>query len=136
MTMEASGAARADGNDSGGASRGPSSASGRSTELRNSLIRRVEQFQLLDPLLGRRSRRFAKGMRLNGGALAYTSAHAAQPLTLEEEALMVFAGVGITGFLMGDLPYHTGESYEAGSGNIMAQFFGRTIASADGIQTV
>src|ERR1700719_4251465 len=39
---------------------------------------------LLDALLARRSRRFGKGMRLNGGPLAYESAREPEPLSSVE----------------------------------------------------
>ena len=39
---------------------------------------------LLDALLARRSRRFGKGMRLNGGPLAYESLHEPTPLSQVE----------------------------------------------------
>jgi hypothetical protein len=36
-------------------------------------------------------------MRLNGGPLSYKSMRPSQPLSLEEEAVLAFAGCGITG---------------------------------------
>jgi hypothetical protein len=39
---------------------------------------------LLDALIGRRSRRFAPGFRLNGGPLAFESQRPANPLSLDE----------------------------------------------------
>jgi hypothetical protein len=39
---------------------------------------------LLDVLIGRRSRRFAPGFRLNGGPLAFESQRPADPLSLDE----------------------------------------------------
>ena len=47
---------------------------------------RLARYPLLDALIERRSRRFGKGMTLNGGPLAYQSTHAPQPLSIEEEA--------------------------------------------------
>lgn len=41
----------------------------------------VRSYALLDALAGRRSRRFAKGMKLNGGPLMYGSLHPPAPLT-------------------------------------------------------
>lgn len=96
---------------------------------------RLARYPFLDALLNRRSRRFAKGMRLNGGPLAYDSARVPQPLTLEEEAALAFAACGITGYALAELPYENGGAHEAGSGNIMAQFIGRTVASPDALQT-
>src|SRR6185295_2496525 len=83
-----------------------------------------------------RSRRFARGLELSGGPLAYRSALAPQPLTLEEEAALAFAGCGVTGYALGELPYACGPEPESGSGNMMAGFLGRTVASADALHTV
>lgn len=95
------------------------------------LTDRLARYPLLDALLERRSRRFGKGLRLNGGPLAYTSAQAPEPLSVEEEAALAFAACGITGPVLGDLPYQTGEVQDAGSGNIMIHLVGRTVASGD-----
>jgi hypothetical protein len=86
---------------------------------------------LLKALRERRSRRFGLGMKMPAGPLAFTSRHAPEPLTEEEEAAMVFAACGITGHALADLCYAPG-----GGGNIMAGLVARTIASGDGLQTV
>ncbi len=91
---------------------------------------------LLDALLARRSRRFGRGMHLNGGPLAYASAHEPAPLSLLEEAMLAFAACGITGYTMGELPYDTGDVAEAGGGNIIMNFVGRTAFSADAAHLV
>jgi hypothetical protein len=91
----------------------------------------LKQYPLLEALLHRRSRRFGQGMHLNGGPLAYASARPPQPLSLEEEAALAFAGGGITGYALAELPYQSGEMPGAGGGNIMTRFIGRTIASGD-----
>jgi hypothetical protein len=91
---------------------------------------------LLDALLARRSRRFGKGMRLNGGPLAYESVHEPEPLSLDEEAALAFAACGITGYTMAELPYDTGDVAEAGGGNIIMNFVGRTVFSADAAHLV
>ncbi|HEX6290865.1 MAG TPA: hypothetical protein VFZ66_16895 [Herpetosiphonaceae bacterium] len=96
----------------------------------------LARYPLLDALIERRSRRFAKGMRLDGGPLAYTSAQPTQPLSLEEEAALAFAACGITGHALGDLPYQPGAEPETGGGNIMTHFVGRTVPSGDSIHTV
>ncbi|MBI4606145.1 MAG: hypothetical protein HY721_29615 [Planctomycetes bacterium] len=95
------------------------------------VARRLATYPLLDALLDRRSRRFAKGMRLNGGPLAYESALRPQPLAIEEEAALAFAACGITGYALAELPYQTGGLRDASSGNIMTHFVGRTVASGD-----
>src|SRR4030095_6313817 len=94
-------------------------------------VRRVAAYPLLDALRERRSRRFARGMTLPAGPLAYQSERPPQPLTEDEEALLAFAACGITGPVMADLCY-TAE----GGGGIMAGFVGRTVSSGDALQTV
>jgi hypothetical protein len=98
--------------------------------------KQLEHYSLLDALLARRSRRFGKGMRLNGGPLAYASAHEPEPLSLAEEAALAFAACGITGYTMAELPYDTGNVAEAGDGNIIVNFVGRTAFSADAAHVV
>src|ERR671921_2844661 len=94
---------------------------------------RLARYPLLDALIERRSRRFGKGMSLNGGPLAYQSAHSPQPLSIEEEAALAFAGCGITGFALAELPYESGDVSETGGGNILIHFIGRTVASGDAV---
>jgi hypothetical protein len=55
------------------------------------------RYLLLEALLHRRSRRFAPGMTLDGGPLAYASDRPPVPLTLDEQAALAFAACGITG---------------------------------------
>jgi hypothetical protein len=69
---------------------------------------RVRSYPLLDALTHRRSRRFAAGMKLNGGPLAYESTRPPQPLSIAEEAALAFAACGITGYALAELPYMTG----------------------------
>ena len=97
---------------------------------------RLTRYPLLEALIERRSRRFGDGMSLNGGALAYDSARVPRPLSLEEEAALAFAACGITGPVLADLPYESGEAHEAGGGNIMINFVGRTVASGDAVHAV
>lgn len=97
---------------------------------------RLARYPLLEALIERRSRRFGGGMILNGGPLAYHSRRAPQPLSPEEEAALAFAGCGITGFALGELPYEGGELPEAGGGNIMVHLIGRTAASGDAVHAV
>jgi hypothetical protein len=109
------------------------------TELNSAALNlkeRLAHYPLLEALLERRSRRFAKGLQLNGGPLAYNSNHPAQPLSLEEEAALAFAACGITGYALAELPYETGNMPEAGSGNIITHFVGRTVASGDAVHAV
>jgi hypothetical protein len=98
--------------------------------------KQLAHYSLLDALLARRSRRFGKGMRLNGGPLAYASAHEPAPLSLAEEATLAFAASGITGYTMAELPYQAGDVAEAGGGNIIVHLVGRTTFSADAAHLV
>jgi hypothetical protein len=72
-------------------------------------LERAATYTLLGALIERRSRRFGKGMHLNGGPLAYRSALPPQPLQSEEEAALAFAACGITGHALADLPYQDGD---------------------------
>ncbi len=95
----------------------------------------LARYPLLDALLNRRSRRFAKGLELKGGPLAYASTREPEPLTIEEEAALAFAAAGINGFALAELPFQNGDGPESGGGNKMLQFVGRTAASADGLHS-
>lgn len=97
---------------------------------------RLANYPLLDALTERRSRRFGEGMSLNGGPLVYDSERSPTPLSLQEEAALAFAGCGVTGFALAELPYESGDLPEAGSGNIMVHFIGRTVASGDAVHAV
>ncbi|MFQ6028656.1 MAG: hypothetical protein ACE5Q6_14310 [Dehalococcoidia bacterium] len=55
------------------------------------LMREVGGFPLLKALFGRRSRRFARGIELPGGPLAFKSRHAPVPLSELEQALLLAA---------------------------------------------
>jgi hypothetical protein len=91
---------------------------------------------LVSAMLNRRSRRFGRGMHLQGGPLEFESQQDARPLSLDEEAALAFAATGITGFVSGELPYRPGPQPESGAGHMMTRFWGRTIPSADGLHTV
>lgn len=88
-------------------------------------------YPLLEALLQRRSRRFAPGLHLDGGPLAYASERSPAPLSIDEQAALAFAACGITGHALAELPYADGAEPETGGGNIMMHLFGRTAASGD-----
>jgi hypothetical protein len=90
------------------------------------------RYPLLDALIGRRSRRFAPGLELDGGPLAFASVRPPAALTLEEQAALAFAACGITGHALAELPYDEGPLPETGGGRIMMNLVGRTAASGDG----
>ncbi len=97
---------------------------------RKDALDKLQTYPFLQALLDRRSRRFGKGMQMKG-PMAFTSKQQGEPLTEEEEALMVFAACGITGYALGDLEYGP-----RGGGNIMVSTVGRTIPSGDAMHTV
>jgi len=96
-------------------------------------VHNLRAYPLVDALVHRRSRRFSVGATMPGGGLAYASAKAPQPLSAVEEAALAFAAAGVNGFCLGDIPYQPGALNEGGGGNVIANFVGRTGASADAI---
>ena len=54
-----------------------------------------------------------------------------RPLSDDEEAALAFAGCGVTGYALGELPYRAGAKPESSGGNIMTHFVARTVASGD-----
>jgi len=97
---------------------------------KQSALEKLREYPFLNALLDRRSRRFGKGRSMIG-PMAFTSRHKGEPLSEEEEALMVFAACGITGYALGDLEY--GKN---GGGNIMVSTLGRTFPSGDAMHPI
>jgi hypothetical protein len=91
----------------------------------------MQRVSLFDAVLGRRSRRFALGMNLPTGPLAFQSQRAPEPLGEEQEAALAFAACGVTGYALAELPYGPSAEPESSGGNIMTHFVARTIASGD-----
>ncbi len=92
---------------------------------------KLSGYPLMAALMGRRSRRFGMGMAIKDGPFAYESAHPPQPLSEEEEAALVFAASGVTGYALADLEYGRGDG-----GNMLAGLVGRSIASPDSVNAV
>lgn len=93
----------------------------------------LEKHSLVNSLIEGRSRRFFKGIELPGGPLKFKSVRKPERLTEREEALMAFAGAGVTGYVAADLPYQSGPK---GNGNTMVQVVGRSYASPDAAHLV
>ena len=68
-------------------------------------LKDIETAGLLDIMTRRRARRFALGNNLQGGDFSYKSTESPVPLTLDEQAILVWAGAGVTGRVFGELPY-------------------------------
>ena len=96
----------------------------------------LESVPLLETIVKRRSRRFALGHFLDGPPFNYRSRHEPIPLTTEEEAIIAFAGAGISGFSYGELPYAEGQEPKTGHGYVMVNPIARTVPSADGVNSV
>jgi hypothetical protein len=95
----------------------------------------LEAYGLVEALVRRRSRRFALGNHLQAGALSYESSAQPVPLSEDEEAVLAFAGAGVTGYVYGELPYQPDAGPETGGGQVMVTMLGRTFPSADGAAT-
>jgi hypothetical protein len=101
------------------------------TAVASPIKERIARYPLLDALIERRSRRFGKSFRLNGGPLAYTSQEKPEPLSLDEEAALAFAACGVTGHALADVAFQTGDVPDASGGNMWEHFVGRTAPSPD-----
>src|SRR5262249_2408537 len=77
------------------------------------------------------SRRVGLGMTIPCGPFQYRSPHKPVPLTEDEEAALVFAACGITGYALADLSYGAGQG-----GSMLVGRLGRTIASPDAVNAV
>lgn len=91
---------------------------------------RWDELALFEALRTRRARRFGLGMRMDG-PLSFESSHEPVALTEEEQAFLAFAACGITGYALNDLTLGPREG-----GSIMSGLVGRTVASADAVQSV
>ena len=80
-------------------------------------------YPLFDAIFNRRSRRFGLGMELKDSSLGFKSSYPPIPLDEMEEALLVWAGTGLTGLCLADLPPETGIT-------LLCQWTGRSWPSA------
>lgn len=81
------------------------------------------KYPLFDSIFNRRSRRFGLGMELKDSTLEFKSKHEPLPLSELDEALLVWAGTGLTGLCLADLPPENGI-------DLLCQWTGRTWPSA------
>jgi hypothetical protein len=92
----------------------------------------LQEFPLLQAILGRRSRRFGLGMEIPSGPLAYKSRHDPVPLSEEELFILVAAGTGVSGWSFG-VPF--GPSQPNQHAHFTVRYTGRTAPTAAGIGT-
>lgn len=90
------------------------------------------EFPLMHAILGRRARRFGLGMEIPTGPLAYRSRSAPVPLSPLEQAVLVAAATGVTGWNFG-VPFGPLQPHE--HGQVTVRFTGRTAPTAGGIGT-
>ena len=108
----------------------------RATVAETAGLRELRSHPLFETMTTRRARRFALGNHLQGGASwSYESTFDPRPLSLDEQAALVWAGAGVTGRVFGELPYVDGDGPETGGGQIMMGMVGRTHSSADAVAT-
>ena len=91
--------------------------------LKNNGYEAALKYPLFDSIFNRRSRRFGLGMELADSSLEFKSSAPPIPLDEVEEALIVWAGTGLTGLCLADLPPETGI-------DLLCQWTGRTWPSA------
>ncbi len=95
----------------------------------NALLSQATDFPLFGALFGRRSRRFGWGMEIPRGPFKFKSDKTPVALDDFERALLLAAGLGISGWHNG-IPY---SDAEAGLCSYSARLTGRTLPSAAGI---
>ena len=95
-------------------------------------LEKLSKFPLMQAIFGRRARRFGYGMEIPSGPLAYKSKHKALQLSELEQALLIAAGTGVTGWNFG-VPY--GPDRPGEHAHYTHRFTGRTFPTAGGFGT-
>lgn len=90
------------------------------------------RFPLMQAIFGRRSRRFGLGMEIPSGPLAFKSSADPHPLSELEQALLVAAGTGVSGWNFG-VPF--GPAKPNALAEYTQRFTGRTAPTAGGFGT-
>jgi hypothetical protein len=91
----------------------------------------VWNYPLMEAIFKRRSRRVALGAEIQGGPLKFRSEKEPISLSELEEATLIQAATGMSGYLLGDLPFRMEDGTD-GCGNTLIQFTGRTWSSPCG----
>jgi len=90
-------------------------------------LQQAARFPALQAIFSRRSRRFALGAELTG-PLAHRSSHDPLPLAIEEEAILVAAGTGITGVARDEWPFRDAGGDPTGADKLVS-YTGRSYPS-------
>lgn len=93
-------------------------------------IEDLTRFPLVEAMFGRRARRFGLGMEIPSGPLAYTSRAEPMPLSEQEQALLVAAATGVSGWTFG-VPF--GPRTPGSHAEFTVRFTGRTAPTAAGM---
>jgi hypothetical protein len=92
----------------------------------------VFEFPLMQAIFGRRARRFGLGMEIPSGPLAFRSRSPPHPLSALEQAVLVAAGTGVSGWNFG-VPF--GPARPGAHAEYTLRFTGRTAPTAGGFGT-
>lgn len=92
----------------------------------------ISEFPLIQAIFGRRSRRFGLGMQIPSGPLAFTSRSAPRPLSDLEQAILIAAGTGVSGWSFG-VPFGPAQPDQHAA--FTQRFTGRTAPTAAGLGT-
>jgi hypothetical protein len=95
-------------------------------------IRELLAFPLLEALFGRRARRFGLGMEVPSGPLAFKSRSAPMPLSELEQAVLIVAATGVSGWHFG-IPHTPSRPNELSHYSV--RLTGRTVPTGAGIGT-
>ena len=95
-------------------------------------LQEAMQFPLMEAIFGRRSRRFGRGMEMPQGPLSYRSRRDSLSLSEREEAVLIAAATGVSGWHFG-VPYSPGRP--GGHAEFSQRFTGRTTPTAAGFGT-
>ena len=95
-------------------------------------IRKLLEFPLLEALFGRRARRFGLGMEVPSGPLAFKSRYAPMPLSELEQAVLIVAATGVSGWHFG-IPHTPSRPNELSHYSV--RLAGRTVPTGAGIGT-
>lgn len=95
-------------------------------------FRELLEFPLLEAIFGRRSRRFGLGMEVPSGPLAFKSSYAPTPLSELEQAVLIAAATGVSGWHFG-IPHAPSRPNELSHYSVRLN--GRTVPTGAGIGT-
>jgi hypothetical protein len=90
------------------------------------------EFPLIQAIFGRRARRFGLGMEIPSGPLKFKSRHEPHPLSELEQAILIAAATGVSGWNFG-VPFGPGSADE--HAHYTLRYTGRTAPTAGGFGT-